>query len=67
MYRFLDQLTPEHVEAIAAMVQMEMLEAGYATNVEFHYLHHAPDGASYQNRAEMADGSLLPPHRPVLV
>jgi len=54
MYRFLDQLTPDHVEAIAAMVQMEMLEAGYATNVEFHYLHHAPDGTPYQNRAEMA-------------
>ena len=55
MYRFLDQLTPEHVEAIAAMVHMEMLEAGYATNVEFHYLHHSPDGTPYQNRAEMAD------------
>jgi len=54
MYRFLDQLTPDHVEAIAAMVQMEMLEAGYATNVEFHYLHHAPDGTRYENRAEMA-------------
>ena len=36
MYRFLDQLTPDHVEAIAALVQMEMLESGYATNVEFH-------------------------------
>lgn len=55
MYRFLDKLTPEHVQAIAAMVQMEMLEAGYATNVEFHYLHHSPDGTPYQNRAEMAD------------
>ncbi|NDA08393.1 MAG: hypothetical protein EBZ18_03160, partial [Alphaproteobacteria bacterium] len=54
MYRFLDQLTPDHIEAITAMVQMEMLEAGYATNVEFHYLHHAPDGTHYVNRAEMA-------------
>ena len=44
MFRFLDRLTPEHVEAIAAFVQMEMLEAGYAANVEFHYLHHQPDG-----------------------
>ena len=44
MYLFLDQLTPDHIEAIAALVQMEMLEAGYATNVEFHYLHNAPDG-----------------------
>ena len=40
MFRFLDRLTPDHVEAIAAFVQMEMLEAGYAANVEFHYLHH---------------------------
>ena len=26
MYRFLDKLTPDYVEAIAALVQMEMLE-----------------------------------------
>ncbi len=54
MYRFLDHLTPDQVEAIAALVQMEMLEAGYATNVEFHYLHHQPGGAPYDNLAEMA-------------
>jgi formimidoylglutamate deiminase len=50
----LDRLTPEHVEAITAFVQMEMLEAGYATNVEFHYLHHQPGGVPYDNLAEMA-------------
>jgi formiminoglutamate deiminase len=55
MYRFLDHLTPEDVEAIAALVQMEMLEAGYATNVEFHYLHHRPGGAFYDNIAEMSE------------
>lgn len=54
MYRFLDQLTPDDVEAIAAFVQMEMLEAGYATNVEFHYLHHAPGGRRYDDLAEMS-------------
>jgi formimidoylglutamate deiminase len=54
MFRFLDRLTPEHVEAIAAFVQMEMLEAGYATNVEFHYLHHQLGGRPYANPAEMA-------------
>lgn len=54
MYRFLDALTPDDVEAIAALVQMEMLEAGYATNVEFHYLHHRPDGRPYDDPAEMA-------------
>lgn len=55
MFRFLDQLTPEHVEAIAAFVQMEMLEAGYANNTEFHYLHHQPGGHLYDNIAEMAE------------
>ncbi|MEZ5790430.1 MAG: amidohydrolase family protein [Nitratireductor sp.] len=55
MFRFLDRLTPGQVEAIAAFVQMEMLEAGYATNVEFHYLHHQPGGIPYANPAEMAE------------
>lgn len=55
MYRFLDHLTPEDVEAIAALVQVEMLEAGYATNVEFHYLHHRPGGAAYANLGEMSE------------
>lgn len=54
MFRFLDRLTPDDVEAIAAFVQMEMLEAGYATNVEFHYLHHQPGGQQYTAVAEMA-------------
>jgi formimidoylglutamate deiminase len=52
MFRFLDCLTPDHIEAITAFVQMEMLEAGYATNVEFHYLHHQPGGVPYDNIAE---------------
>ena len=55
MFRFLDRLTPDHVQAIAAMVQMEMLEAGYATNAEFHYLHHQPGGTPYDNIAEMSE------------
>ncbi len=42
MYRFLDQLTPDDVQAIAAMVMVEMAEAGFAAVAEFHYLHHAP-------------------------
>ena len=55
MFRFLDRLTPDHFEAIEAFVQMEMLEAGYATNVEFHYLHHQPGGQPYDNLAEMSE------------
>ena len=53
MYRFLDQLDPEQFEAITALVQMEMLESGFATNVEFHYLHHQPGGAPYDDLSEM--------------
>lgn len=54
MYGFLEQITPDQVEAIAALVQMEMLEAGFATNVEFHYLHHQADGRPYDDLAEMS-------------
>ncbi|MCC6000062.1 MAG: formimidoylglutamate deiminase [Pararhodobacter sp.] len=53
MFRFLDRLRPDDVQAIAAFVQMQMLEAGYACNVEFHYLHHQPGGAQHENLAEM--------------
>lgn len=55
MFRFLDVLLPEQVQAIAALVQMEMLEAGYATNVEFHYLHHQPGGLPYARLGEMSE------------
>ncbi|MGI9498734.1 MAG: formimidoylglutamate deiminase [Geminicoccaceae bacterium] len=55
MFRFLDQLTPDHVEAITAYVQMEMLEAGYATNVEFHYLHHGQGGRAFTCLSEMSE------------
>lgn len=55
MFRFLDQLTPDHIETITAFVQMEMLEAGYATNVEFHYLHHQPGGLPYTKLGEMCE------------
>lgn len=54
MFRFLDRLSPDHAEAIAAFVQMEMLEAGYATNAEFHYLHHQPGGVPHDDLAEMS-------------
>jgi formimidoylglutamate deiminase len=55
MYRFLDQLQPDDMEAIAAFVQMQMLQAGYAAVGEFHYLHHAQGGVPYSNIAELSD------------
>jgi formimidoylglutamate deiminase len=54
MYRFLDRLTPDDVEAIAAFAMVEMAEAGFAAVAEFHYLHHAPDGLAYANPAEVS-------------
>jgi formimidoylglutamate deiminase len=54
MYRFVARLTPEQVEAIAAQLYVEMLEAGYTAVGEFHYLHHGPDGSPYDDLAEMS-------------
>jgi len=54
MYRFVDRLTPDDVEAIAALAYLEMLEAGFTRVGEFHYLHHDPLGRSYDDPAEMA-------------
>ena len=55
MYRFLDRLTPEHIEAIAALAFCEMQEAGYAAVGEFHYLHNQPGGAPYDRPANLAE------------
>ncbi|MBX2886487.1 MAG: formimidoylglutamate deiminase [Granulosicoccus sp.] len=55
MYRFLDQLDPDTMEAIAAFGQIEMLESGYASVGEFHYLHHQADGSRYASLAEMSE------------
>lgn len=54
MYRFALTMTPEHVEAVAAQLYMEMLEAGFSRVGEFHYLHHQEDGTQYGDIAEMA-------------
>lgn len=55
MYRFLDRLAPDDVEALAAQACVEMLEGGFTSLAEFHYLHHAPDGLAYADRAELAE------------
>lgn len=54
MYRFLARLEPDDVEAIAAYAYADMLEAGFTSVAEFHYLHRAPEGAWYDNPAELA-------------
>ncbi len=54
MYRLALSMTPDHVEAVAAQLYMEMLEAGFGRVGEFHYLHHDKDGSHYADPAEMA-------------
>jgi len=54
MYRFVDRLSPEALEAVAAMAYAEMLEGGFTRVGEFHYLHHQTDGSPYADRGEMA-------------
>ena len=53
MYGFVRQMTPEDVEAVAALAMMEMLESGFTAVTEFHYLHHDPAGQPYANPAEL--------------
>jgi cytosine/adenosine deaminase-related metal-dependent hydrolase len=36
MYRFLAQMTPDDIEAVAALAYVEMLEAGFTAVGEFH-------------------------------
>ena len=54
MYRFVARLEPADVEAIAALAYVEMLEAGYTSVAEFHYLHHQADGRPYPDGAAMS-------------
>ena len=54
MYKFALSMTPDHVEAVAAQLYMEMLEAGFSRVGEFHYLHHDKDGRPYGDIAELA-------------
>jgi formimidoylglutamate deiminase len=53
MYRFLERLSPEDVQAIAAQAMVEMAESGFAGLAEFHYLHHPVGGGTYADPAEM--------------
>ncbi|WP_137390974.1 formimidoylglutamate deiminase [Rhodoligotrophos defluvii] len=55
MYEFALSMTPDDVEAVAAQLYVEMLEAGFTRVGEFHYLHHDRDGMPYANIAEMAE------------
>ena len=54
MYRVANAVTPEDLDTIATHLFVEMLEAGYTSVCEFHYLHHDVDGRPYADRATLA-------------
>ena len=53
MYRFVARLTPEHLQAIAAHLYIEMLKRGYTAVAEFHYVHNQLGGKPCAERAEL--------------
>ncbi|MRW92555.1 formimidoylglutamate deiminase [Duganella sp. FT80W] len=55
MYRFARNITPVHIEAIAAQLFVECLRHGYTSLCEFHYVQRAPDGSMYPRLAETAE------------
>lgn len=55
MYRMAARFDPDALHAVASQLYVEMLEAGYTTVCEFHYLHHAPDGSAYATPTAMSD------------
>jgi formimidoylglutamate deiminase len=54
MYRFLERVGPEELEALAALAFAEMLEGGFTRVGEFHYLHHDRDGRPFADPGELA-------------
>lgn len=55
MYRFAARMDPDSMYAVATQLYAEMLEAGYTTVCEFHYVHHQPDGTPYADPAAMSN------------
>jgi formimidoylglutamate deiminase len=55
MYAVSAKLDPEKIRVIAELVYMEMLEAGYTSVAEFHYLHHQPGGDAYVPASRLTD------------
>lgn len=54
MYHFARRASPDDIAAIAAWLYVELLEGGYTTVGEFHYLHHQADGTPYDHPAELS-------------
>lgn len=53
MYQFALRMTPDALETIATQLYLEMLQSGYTSVCEFHYIHHREDGTPYPDTTEM--------------
>jgi formimidoylglutamate deiminase len=55
MYGLAGSLTPESIYRISLVAYRDLAAAGVLTVGEFHYVHHQPDGAPYDDRLVMSD------------
>ncbi|RSZ56760.1 formimidoylglutamate deiminase [Massilia atriviolacea] len=62
MYRFAHNITPGHIEAIAAQLFSECLRHGYTSVCEFHYVQRDQDGAMYARPAQTAERVVAAAH-----
>ena len=54
MYRANAQLDPDQLQAVARYLYTGMLQSGYTSVAEFHYLHHQPGGDPYRDCSELS-------------
>lgn len=58
MYGFAQRISPEMLRQIATWLYAEMLEAGYTSVCEFHYVHHQPGGQPYASPTAICEALL---------
>ena len=54
MYRFVERIDPDQLEAVTALAFAQMLEAGFTRVGEFHYLHQDKSGVPFADAGELA-------------
>jgi formimidoylglutamate deiminase len=54
MYSLAESLDPDSIREVTERCFREMLSAGYTSVAEFHYVHHRPDGAAYDDPNALA-------------
>lgn len=55
MYRFAERIDPDAALALSEMAFQELARNGVTAVGEFHYVHHSPSGAPYDDRNAMAE------------